>query len=365
MKKVLEILLNYTADPPNVVVMFDPYPLIRPLLFLLPPEAAHAATLAILGDRNFAALFSRFNKFDFGRTTSAALPGLFLRNVFGLAAGADKNASALAGWDALGFGFVEIGTVTPRPQKGNPPPRLWRFPCKDALVNALGFPNDGADAVAARLRHWREKHPRGSGMLVGVNCGKQKETPLRDAVRDYLHVIETCGAFADFIVINVSSPNTPGLRALQTAETIYPLVLEIVQACAADTVGAGSSLPVWVKISPDIDDVALVETADAIARAGAAAVVATNTTVDHSPLACEIKRGSMPGGMSGKPLFERSLRCVQRLQNYLCGRLPIVACGGISSPDHVRAYVGAGATLLELYTALVFQGPFLLRKLAR
>jgi dihydroorotate dehydrogenase len=334
------------------------YAALRPLLFALPPEAAHFITLWILRQPATAAFLRKLhNKVAPTCITSAALPGLTLRNPIGLAAGADKNAVALSGWDALGFGFVEVGTVTPLPQPGNPRPRVWRFPRQRALINALGFPNDGAEAVAARLRARREKHPRGGGMLIGVNCGKQKETSLDNAVGDYIRVIEKCGPYADFIVVNVSSPNTAGLRSLQSADTIYPLVREVVQACAAGANTGERSLPVWVKISPDMDHHALLETADAVLRAGAAAIVATNTTLDHSVLGGMTQKRKLPGGLSGAPLFERSLRCVTALHTRFGARLPIVACGGISGPRQVRAFIDAGASLLELYTALIYRGP--------
>jgi len=340
------------------------YSLLKQFLFTLPPETAHRMALWLLRQTVTIKLLQNWQKRSpCSRSTSAALPGRVLRNPIGLAAGADKNAVALAAWEAIGFGFVEVGTVTPLPQVGNPPPRLWRIEHQHALVNSLGFPNEGADAVASRLCAWRQKHPLGQGMLIGVNCGKQKDTSLEFAVKDYLAVVKKCYPYADFLVLNVSSPNTPGLRSLQNAENIYPLVREIAQFCSnSSSTQPGPAL--WVKISPDLDKSSLIETADAISQAGAQAIVATNTTTDSSLLPGTFDSCLCSGGISGAPLFPRALERVKTLRSYFCGRIALVGCGGILGVEQAKAYLEAGAELLELYTGLVYKGPRLVQELA-
>lgn len=270
-----------------------------------------------------------------------AIPGLV-----GLAAGMDKNATAICGMDALGFGFVEIGTVTPVAQIGNEKPRMWRHPEDRALRNAMGFNNDGADAVAQRLARLRSTK-RGRSIVVGVNIGKNKTTPESDAVRDYQTCARKLARYADYLVINVSSPNTPGLRDLQTAEALTPIVRATKDAAVH---AAGREVPIFVKIAPDmaIDDLPAV--VDVVVNEDIAGVVATNTTIAHS---------YDRGGVSGRPLTEHSRTYVRRLRDLLPIDKVIIGVGGISTVDDAHAMIAAGADLIQVYSSFVYEGPCL------
>ncbi|HEX2163141.1 MAG TPA: quinone-dependent dihydroorotate dehydrogenase [Thermoanaerobaculia bacterium] len=331
----------------------DLYRRLRPLLFRLDAERAHG-----LGKRTLAALgavppLAR-------RLERASLPddprlaqelwGRRFPSPVGLAAGFDKDGEAVAALPALGFGFAEIGTVTPRPQPGNPRPRLFRLPGAAGLHNRLGFNNAGAAALAARLRALppalRARLP------LAVNLGKNKDTPPERALDDYRRLLAVFAPLADFLVVNVSSPNTPGLRDLQS-ESFLAAVL-----AAAREVGAP---PVLVKLDPDTELPRLVALAAAAVEAGAAGIVATNTTVDHS-LAAGV-RG--PGGLSGAVLRERSFAVLRALGGELGGRAVLVSVGGVDSAEEVYRRLRAGARLVELYTALVYRGPRLLGEIHR
>lgn len=325
------------------------YPaLIRPLLFRLSPETAHEATMAALGLA--ARVFGRNIPVPAGSPVRCF--GVDFPNPVGLAAGMDKNATALPVWPLLGFGCVEIGTVTARAQPGNPKPRVFRLPAQRALINRMGFNNEGAAAVAARLAHWRTsgKWPR---VPVGINLGKSRVTALEDAAADYAESFRDLRAFGDYFVVNVSSPNTPGLRELQAAGHLR----EILRALAREN-AAGK--PVLVKVAPDLAD----DDIDAIVAAGeeegAAGWIATNTTLDHRPVPPD---RDQQGGLSGEPLRRRSTEVVRRVAS-IAGR-PVIGVGGIGSAESAREKLDAGASLVQIYTALVYQGPMLPRRIAR
>ena len=298
--------------------------------------------------------------------------GLTFPNVLGLAAGFDKNAVGIDALAALGFGHVEIGTVTGEPQPGNPRPRLFRLPEDRAVVNRMGFNNDGAEAVARRLARRRTKVPLSSDgnppltghksptqrvrPVLGVNIGKTKVVPEDDAVRDYEKSAGLLAPYADYLVVNVSSPNTPGLRNLQAVEKLEPL-LRAVRRRADDAV-PDRRVPLLVKVAPDLDDDDVLAVADLATAVGLDGVVATNTTIAreglHTPEATVAEIGA--GGLSGRPLAERSLE-VLRLLAGRTGDLTLVSVGGITTVEDARARLEAGATLIQAYTAFVYEGP--------
>jgi dihydroorotate dehydrogenase len=281
--------------------------------------------------------------------------GLTFPNPIGLAAGFDKNGVAIPAWEALGFGFVEIGTVTAQPQPGNPPPRIFRYARQSALINRLGFNNDGADVVATRLRKLRASSLRPS-IPIGINLGKSKVTPLEDAPADYLYSFRQLHPVADYLVLNVSSPNTPGLRTLQEHTALTALLRTI----ADENARLRSPKPILLKIAPDLSEKSLDEIAGAVEEFGLAGLIATNTTLDHSGIVDAIDQA---GGLSGAPLRERSTAVVKFLRNRT--RLPIIGVGGISDAASATEKWKAGAQLLQIYTGLIYRGPSLLREIAR
>ncbi len=268
---------------------------------------------------------------------------------FGLAGGFDKNARAIRGLTMLGFGFVEIGTVTPRPQPGNEAPRMWRELDVRGIRNRMGFNNDGAPAAAARLRELRAT-PAGRAVVVGANIGKNKTTPAEAAADDYAACARELAPWADYLVVNVSSPNTPGLRDLQTTAELRP-ILTAARAAADEATAAAATrrVPLLVKIAPDLADADVDAVADLVTELGLDGVVAVNTTIGHD-------RG--PGGLSGPPLLERGLQVVSRLRERLGPDPAIIGVGGILGADDVRAYLRAGADLTQGYTSFIYSGPF-------
>jgi dihydroorotate dehydrogenase len=322
------------------------YPALRPALFALDPERAHRLALAAL--KLAPARHMRL-------TDGAGIERLGLRfpNPVGLAAGFDKNAVAVGGLGALGFGFIEVGTVTPRPQRGQPRPRLFRVPAAHALINRLGFPNDGAHAVAARLASRRY-----SG-IVGVNIGKNADTPLAHALDDYLACARRLRAVADYLVVNVSSPNTPGLRELQTRERLEPILAALKDELAR----GGRRVPLLAKLSPDLSPEELAGLAALARELPLDGLVAVNTTVGHTALAGGRERPA--GGLSGAPLKEPARSAVAALRAALGPGITIIGVGGIDSGAAARALVAAGADLVQLYTGLVYRGPALVRECRR
>lgn len=335
------------------------YRIVRPLLFALDAERAHELALALLRVAGTvpgacAALGAMHRVAD--PRLACQRFGLAFANPLGLAAGFDKNARVVRGLAALGFGCVEVGTLTPRPQPGNPRPRMFRLPEHGAVINRLGFNNRGVAAAAACLARGR----RPKGLVLGVNVGKNKDTPDAAAKDDYAAGIAALHPFADYFTVNVSSPNTPGLRALQA-----PVVLaELLAHLAAVQRASGSRVPVLVKLAPDLDAGALHEALDAAVEGGAAGVVLTNTTLARDAVASH-PRAAEAGGLSGAPLFPRSLEVVRAAFAHLRGRVPIVGVGGIHDAESAWRMLRAGAALLQLYTAMVYGGPALPARLLR
>jgi dihydroorotate dehydrogenase len=281
---------------------------------------------------------------------SAAVDAMGIRfsAPMGLAAGMDKNAVAVRGLVATGFSFVEIGTITAQGQPGNPSPRSWRELDLHALRNQMGFNNEGADAVARRLRALR-KTRLGRAAVIGVNIGKTKVTELRDAPADYEYSARVLAPYADFLVVNVSSPNTPGLRDLQSTEALRPILRHVRAAADEATAVVGATrVPLLVKIAPDLADADIDAVADLAVELGLDGIVAVNTTIKHD-------RG--PGGLSGPPLRERALEVVARLRARVGPEMCIMGVGGISTVDDARAMLAAGATLIQAYTGFVYGGP--------
>ena len=325
--------------------------LVRPLLFSMSAEAAHNMAIRNLrAASTWPMALRQLERFK-PEPKPTTVFGLTFTNPVGLAAGFDKNGLAIPAWAALGFGFVEIGTVTAKPQPGNPRPRIFRYPKQGALINRLGFNNDGADVVAGRLRALREN---GSwpAIPVGVNLGKSKITPLDQAVEDYLYSFRALAPLADYIVLNVSSPNTPGLRSLQEHGALQQLLGAVAQENQA------VRKPILLKIAPDLSLSDLDQVVDTAGQNRIAGIIATNTTLDHAAIPTALDQ---TGGLSGRPLFAKSTEFVRAIRAR--SPLPIIASGGIFDVATAREKMTAGADLLQVYTGYVYRGPGLLREI--
>lgn len=338
--------------------------LIRPCLFRLDPETAHRLTIAALS------LAPRWWPASDPPELGTTVFGITFANPVGLAAGVDKDARALAGWNALGFGFAELGTITPRPQPGNAPPRMWRLPANDALINRLGFPGEGMEAAAGRLRRARYGPggvPGNRALRVALNFGPNKDTPSERVAEDYGALTRRLSPFADFIVVNLSSPNTPGLRDWQAPERMRAIIKAVRAAIPADRRGP----PILVKIAPDLEPAqlgavcatALELTPEGRGGAdGGVGIVATNTTVKRAEVGVST---AFEGGLSGAPLLARSREVIARVYRETHGRLPIIGVGGIASAQDAYGHIRAGASLVEFYTGMIYRGPGLARQIKR
>jgi len=323
---------------------------LRPLLFTLPPEAAHvAAMVALRLGRPALPLLAPWLRHEDPRL-AVELAGLSFSNPLGLAAGFDKAATAVDAWQHLGFGHVELGTVTRHAQPGNPRPRVFRFPAARGLVNRFGFNNPGAEQVArglARLRasgRW-PKHP------VGINLGKSKVTPLEQAAEDYLFSLGLLAPFADYIAVNVSSPNTPGLRSLQGPRTIRALASALAKALKRTP---GRRPPLFVKLAPDLEPRDLLASCDAALAGGAQGLILTNTTLDRAvlPAARDVE-----GGLSGAPLRNKADACLAAVAKHTRGRIPLIGVGGVFTAADLRRKLDLGAGLVQVYTGFIYEGP--------
>ncbi|MBV8898698.1 MAG: quinone-dependent dihydroorotate dehydrogenase [Verrucomicrobia bacterium] len=324
--------------------------LLRPVFFCLDPEFAHDVSLRSLQLTSRAPALLRWFTGDVAPKPRKVF-GLTFPNPVGLAAGVDKNAVAIPAWAALGFGFAEVGTVTAEAQPGNPKPRLFRYPQHRALVNRMGFNNDGACTVAARLRAARRR-PSWPGIPVGINIGKTKVVPLEQAAEDYLRSFRLLREVGDYFVLNVSSPNTPGLRTLQER----PALRALFRAVQAENPGK----PMLVKIAPDLGFEQIEDALALVREHGLAGVIATNTTLNHQALGAD--QGE-PGGLSGRPLRERSLEILRFLKAR--ASIPVISAGGIMDVADARARFDAGADLIQLYTGFIYGGPALVREIVR
>jgi dihydroorotate dehydrogenase len=323
---------------------------LRSLLFRFDPERIHhlaVVALRALGWRPVArAVRPRRRR----PSLEVEALGLRFEHPLGLAAGFDKGEGVAPGLLALGFSHVEIGTITPRPQAGNPRPRLFRLPEHRAIVNRMGFNNDGAEACAARLARL---HAAGRAGVIGVNVGKNKDTPNERAESDYLACIDRLHTYADYLVVNISSPNTPGLRQLQEPEALRRLL----SACAARAAALDRPKPLLVKLAPDLEPEALDDAVDVALAVGAAGIIATNTTVQRPGEVAAHRRARETGGLSGAPLEPLATRALRRVYARAGGRLPIVGVGGVMSAWDAYAKVRAGASLVQAYTGFIYGGP--------
>jgi dihydroorotate dehydrogenase len=335
------------------------YPLFRPLLFALDPERAHDAAFAGLDAA--AAL-------GVAQLVAPRLPpspveamGLTFPNRVGLAAGLDKNARHIDGLASLGFGFIECGTVTPRPQPGNPKPRLFRLPEAEALINRLGFNNDGVERFLANVA--RARFGPKSGGILGLNIGKNFDTPNERAVDDYLTCLRAVYAQASYVTVNVSSPNTAGLRDLQDDAALAALLAALKAEQAKLAQRHGKYTPLTVKLAPDLSPDAIRQIARVLMAQRCDGVIATNTTVDRSAVA-GLAHGAEAGGLSGRPLKDKATAVVRTLAAELGGAMPIIGVGGIFSGADAREKIAAGATLVQIYTGLIYKGPELVGEIA-
>ena len=332
------------------------YSLLRALLFRVSPEKAHywamdrlQQTYRLPGGRALLRrLFCRPSP-----SLARTLWGLKFPNPVGLAAGFDKDARWTDALSCLGFGFIEIGTVTPRPQPGNPKPRLFRLKADKALINRMGFNNGGSSTAATRLQYRKE------GVIIGGNIGKNKDTPNEDAILDYEQAFRDLYTQVDYFVVNVSSPNTPGLRALQEKEPLQALLARLKEVNAQ----MGTPKPLLLKIAPDLTNGQLDDIIDLVKTLPLDGIVATNTTLDRSNL-----RGPVPeeaGGLSGQPLKARSLEVVRYLSQGLGGKVPVIAAGGIATAADAQAALDAGAALVQIYTSFIYEGPAVVRNICK
>ncbi len=329
-----------------------PYCLLRPFVFALDPETAHDLTITGLATLQKTGLLPAYRP---PKAAPVTVMGLEFPNRVGLAAGLDKNGEAidaLAGW---GFGFLEIGTVTPRPQPGNPRPRLFRLPEARAIINRMGFNNRGVDALVANVKAAKYRG------ILGINIGKNFDTPIERAADDYLACLDKVYPLASYVTVNISSPNTKNLRQLQ-GESELDALLSALKARQAELAQRhGRYVPLALKIAPDLDEAQIVQIADALRRQRMDAVIATNTTLSREGVG-HLAHGDETGGLSGEPLFEKSTGVLRRLSLALAGEVPIIAVGGIVDGDKARAKIEAGATLVQIYSGLIYRGPELVRE---
>ena len=336
-----------------------PYALARPFLFGLDPEQAHALTLnAIARLQNTPAqcLWQQQRISD-----PVTVAGLRFPNRVGLAAGLDKNGRCIDGLGAMGFGFIEVGTVTPLAQPGNPQPRMFRLPQRQALINRLGFNNEGLDAFLSNVQ--RARSFRAGGGIVGLNIGKNAATPIERAVDDYLTGLSGVHAHADYVTINISSPNTQNLRALQSDAALDALLSALQARRLQLSQQHAKAVPMFVKIAPDLDAAQVGVIADVLRRHGIDGVIATNTTIERGAVQGLAHAGEV-GGLSGAPLSEASNRVIRLLRAALGPGYPIIGVGGILSAADARAKIDAGADLVQVYTGLVYRGPALVSEAA-
>lgn len=339
------------------------YDAIRPLLFNLPAEQAHhVGTTALDAALSLPPARSLARSLFHVRDPALAVErfGIRFPNPVGLAAGFDKSGAWFNALGALGFGAIEIGTVTALAQPGNPQPRLFRLPADGALLNRMGFNNPGAEAVAARLRRTRIEP------VLGINIGKSKAAPLEDAPADYLRSLELLEPFAAYLVVNVSSPNTPGLRQLQDAAPLRALLRALrIRAGELAAARGESPRPILLKIAPDLTDPQVEEAAGIAVEQGMAGLIATNTTVSRDGLRTDGVDAMGAGGISGAPVHRRAVEVVGRAWTATGGRLPIVGVGGIFGPDEAWAMIRAGASLVQVWTGFIYRGPGIARDINR
>lgn len=349
-----------------------PYAVARPFLFGLDPEAAHELTLNSIARLQHSPLTCLYGE---PRVQDPyTLAGLQFPNRVGLAAGLDKNARCIDGLAAMGFGFVEVGTVTPKAQAGNPKPRMFRLPKANALINRLGFNNEGLDAFIANVKQARFRRQSGvSPMLLGLNIGKNASTPIERATDDYLTCLDGVYPHADYVTVNISSPNTQNLRSLQSDAALDALLGSVAERRELLAQRHGRRIPVFVKIAPDLEDTQVEVIASTLMRYGADGngvatsafgVIATNTTLSREAVA-GLPHAQESGGLSGAPVLNASNRVIRQLRACLGKSFPIVGVGGVLSADDAVSKIQSGANLVQIYTGLIYKGPSLVWESAR
>lgn len=330
------------------------FSLARPALAMLDPEQAHNLTI-----KSLRLAFSLGLLRPRERTAaSVKLLGIEFPNRLGLAAGFDKTGVCVDAMLALGFGFVEVGTVTPRGQPGNPKPRVFRLRDVQGVINRMGFPNEGVDALIEAMNTRRVQG------ICGINIGKNADTPIEDAASDYVRCLRGVYRHADYLVVNISSPNTKGLRTLQEPEQLRPVLVSLYEARAREVELTGKHVPVLIKIAPDLSDEQQVALAQLFSELHVEGVIATNTTLARDVLPSNTPHANEAGGLSGCPLHQRSLTVVRRMRELLGPSMVLIGAGGVASAKDARAMRAAGADLVQLYTALVYQGPALIQQIA-
>lgn len=339
--------------------MFDAlYPFLRAGLFRLNPETAHHVSMTGLRIAEKSAVLGLFSAAA-GLESPVVVMGLKFPNRVGLAAGLDKEGDTIDALGRLGFGCVEIGTITPVAQAGNPQPRLFRLIAHEAIINRMGFNNPGIDAGVANVR--QSTTFRG---VIGFNIGKNKHTPNENAADDYLACLRKAYPVAGYIAVNLSSPNTPGLRELQGAEASARLLGSLKQEQQKLAAEHGKHVPLLFKVAPDLDEAQIRDLSKVFLAGGLDGLIATNTTLDRAAVADHPRAGEA-GGLSGRPVFEKSTEVLRAFSRHLGGRIPIIGVGGISSVEDAREKIRAGASLVQIYTSFIYQGPALVRELAR
>jgi dihydroorotate dehydrogenase len=328
--------------------------LIRPLLFKMDPEKAHHFTFSLIKASFKIPGVKSLVKFFVGNTSKPIeCMGLKFPNPLGLAAGFDKDAVLFEELGAFGFGFIEVGTLTPKPQDGNPMPRMFRLPADKGLINRMGFNNRGVDDAALRLMKRKSK------LIIGGNIGKNKVTSNEDANADYLYCFEALFPVVDYFVVNVSSPNTPGLRALQDKEPLTKLLTEVM----ALNLSKASPKPVLLKIAPDLTDEQIAEIVEIVKAVKLNGVIATNTTISREGLNTTVVITSEQGGLSGKPVTDRSTAVIKKLRDLAGPDMVIIGVGGIFNAQDAREKLNAGANLLQVYTGFIYEGPFIVKNI--
>ena len=349
------------------------YSLLRPLLFRLDAETAHTLTLSALrGAQTIEPVLWILQMLYSARSKPVTAFGLTFRNPVGLAAGYDKDGLAVRGLAALGFGHVEIGTVTPLAQEGNPKPRVFRLREDEAVINHMGFPSRGAAYVCRKIKPVDKMNmyqrvlgvrPRRSPVILGVNLGRNKSTPNEEAVLDYLTLLQNFAPYADYLTINVSSPNTVGLRQLQGRAALEGLLTQLHAQRQHEEARLEKRLPLLVKLAPDLSEPDLDDALDVILRTGMDGVIATNTTLARDGLRSTL--AGEAGGLSGSPLRVKSEAVLNQIVKRVEGRIPVVSAGGIMSPEDAKRRFDAGAALVQLYTGLIYRGPGLVKAIVR
>ncbi len=347
------------------------YKFFRSLLFRLDPETAHHLTLQLMQLGGMQPINALLRRLYSAPTNPVKAFGLTFKNPVGLAAGYDKDGIAVRGLSTLGFGHIEIGTVTPRPQPGNPKPRIFRLVEDEAVINRMGFPGKGADFVAMSLRraqrrsnlpiNWRlprrQKMAARNDMVIGVNLGKNKDTPLEEAASDYISLMRTFSPLTDYLTINISSPNTVGLRRLQGREMLESLLRQI----AAERLKYQVSSPILIKLAPDLTNNELDDALGVILDTGMDGVIATNTTIARVGLRSRYREET--GGLSGSPLRVQSEAMLGKIVRQVDGRVPVVSAGGVMNPEDAKRRLDLGATLIQIYTGLIYRGPGLVKSI--